>query len=354
MCFSGGGGGMELDAIKLADLLCNDCEIVLLCKENSYIHEQYMEDQKAYACEPIMFRSRTFSPSMLFKVRSILKSYEIKNVIFFGASELKTLYFSFLGFDLNVIVRHGTTKSTVKRGPVHQLVYSCVNYHVALSQHLLKNAKSIVPADNRTQFKIITSSYARSDAPDQKEPAGDVQQLQIILVGRVAPGKGQVEAVISCAELDKRGIDFKLDLYGGIENEKYFKQLKSVIDSKKLGEKVNIHGHVPNVNEYMASSDILLFPSYGEGMSNSLIESLHYGLVCICFSNTVFPEFVEMGFHLLLATDRDQEDISNKLLFAVENLSNEKTKSAKNKELALKYFNREREKEEWMLLLKRD
>ena len=351
MCFSSGSGGMEIDAIKLADLLCNDCDIVLLCKEEGYIHQQCKEIKREYACEPVRFRSRTFSPSMLFKVRAILKSYEIKNVIFFGASELKTLYFAFLGNDLNVIVRHGTTKSTTKRGPVHQLVYSCVNYHVALSNHLLKNAKRIVPSGKRVQFRIITSSYTHNKKPDHDVSGNKGRCLKIIHVGRIAPGKGQVEAVLACAELDKLGVDFKLDFIGGVENDKYYKQLESVIDSSKLRKKVCLHGHVPNVNDYMAAADILLFPSYGEGMSNALIESLHYGLVCICFSNTVFPEFVEMGFYLVLANDRDQDDLSTRLLQVVENLCDEKSRSENNKVLAMRYFNSDRERNDWKRLL---
>ena len=109
MCFSGGGGGMELDAVKLAELLARQCRVVLFCKHGSMIHGLYSRRDHEYPCEPIKFNSRTFSFSMLIGVRAALRRHGIKNVIFFGASELKTLYFSFLGFDLNVIVRHGTT-----------------------------------------------------------------------------------------------------------------------------------------------------------------------------------------------------------------------------------------------------
>lgn len=351
MCFSSGSGGMELDAIKLADLLCSDCDVVLLCKKGSNIHAHYTAEKKEYVCEPVNFRSRTFSPSMLIKVRKVIKRYNLKNAIFFGASELKTLYFAFLGFDLNVIVRHGTTKSTTKRGPVHRLVYSSVNYHVALSRHLLNNVKSILPANTNAEFRIITLSYPYNQANDKNTTRTGPVEFHILHVGRVAPGKGQIEAVNACAELHRKGIDFKLDLLGGIDNAGYSRQLKSAISKTGLADRVNMLGHVSNVPDYMADADILLFPSYGEGMSNALIESLHYGLVCICFSNTVFPEFVEMGFHLILANDRDQRDLSKKLIYAVENFDSEKNKSEQNRKLALQYFNSERERDEWKKLL---
>lgn len=34
-----------------------------------------------------------------------------------------------------------------------------------------------------------------------------------------------------------------------------------------------------------------LFPSYGEGLGNVILEALKYGLICITYNNTVFNEF---------------------------------------------------------------
>jgi glycosyltransferase involved in cell wall biosynthesis len=222
---------------------------------------------------------------------------------------------------------------------------------VALSRHLLNNVRSILPTSSEAEFRIISLSYPYNHSIEKNSNRGGSGYLHILHVGRIAPGKGQIEAVKSCAELYRKGVDFKLDLLGAIENTRYSKQLKSVIRETELADKVNVLGHVSNVSEYMANADILLFPSYGEGMSNTLIESLHFGLICVCFYNTVFPEFVEMGFHLILANDRDQQDLSTKLLFAVENLRTEKIKSEKNRALALQYFNTEKEHDEWKNLL---
>ena len=131
MCFSENNGGMELDAIKLAELLHEDCDVTLFCKNDSFIHHQ-VKNKNSINYVPIKFLSRKFSLSMLFSVRNEIKKRKINNVIFFGASELKTLYFSFLWLDVNLIVRHGTTKSHRKNDFIHRLIYSGVGYHVAL------------------------------------------------------------------------------------------------------------------------------------------------------------------------------------------------------------------------------
>ena len=135
---------MENDSIKLAKLLFHEYAVTLYCKKGSFIHDK-LNSQTSVNYVPIGFLSRKFSLSMLFSVRKEIIKRKIKHVVFFGASELKTLYFSFLGLDLNLIVRHGTTKTKPKTDWFHQIIYSSVNTHVALSKHLLNNVKMIVP-----------------------------------------------------------------------------------------------------------------------------------------------------------------------------------------------------------------
>lgn len=348
MCFSGNDGGMELDAIKLADLLHEDCDVTLLCKNKSFIHQR-LKDQSRIKYFPVRFLSRKFSLSMLFSVRREIKNKKIKNVIFFGASELKTLHFAFLGFDLNVIVRHGTTKSHPKKDWLHRLVYSHVNHHVALSEHLLRNVRQIVPSTPGVDYRIIYSSFEFSETNTKQET--DSEALVITHVGRIARGKGQIDAVIACKKLAAAEIDFRLELLGGVEDAAVEKELKYEIERLGLDERVNLRGHVNNVSEVLSYTDIFLFPSAGEGMPNAFIEALHYGVPCLAYSNTVFPEFVDMGFYARLVTDGNVDALSQALLDVVLDIGNEKHLSKNNIELAKDYFQVERELSDWHAIL---
>lgn len=346
MCFSDNNGGMELDAIKLAGLLHENCDVILFCKKDSFIHCQ-LKNQTRIEFIPISFISRIFSLSMLVSVRKEIKRKNINNIVFFGASELKTLYFSFLGLGLNVIVRHGTTKSHKKNGLIHQLVYSCVSYHVALSKHLLRNVKTIVPVTSESAYKIIYPSY------EIKSPicsSGSVvhEELRIIHVGRIAAGKGQIDAVRACGLLQNKGVKFQLDLLGGLEANTYAEALQSEINSIDFGERVHLRGHVTNVTEYLKATDVFLFPSAGEGMPNAFIEAMHHGAVCIAYENTVFPEFLEMGFYIHLVKDGDINGLSQKLLQVSLDITNEKLNSKINVGLVQSYFRVEEELSQWL------
>jgi glycosyltransferase involved in cell wall biosynthesis len=86
-------------------------------------------------------------------------------------------------------------------------------------------------------------------------------------------------------------------------------------------------------------------------MPNAFIEALHYGLPCLAYDNTVFPEYLDMGFHVTLAADRDTADLSAKLLFMTNNIEQEKRDAEINSRLAREYFNVERELDSWRTIL---
>ena len=350
MCFSSNNGGMEIDTIKLARLLSASCDVTILCKSGSFIHDE-LKKQKTIAYIPVRFSSRTFSFSMLFTVRRALKEHNIKNVIFFGASELKTLYFSFLWLDLNVLVRHGTTKSHKKSGLIHRIIYSCVNYHIALSEHLLRNIEYILPRTKNVAFKIIypSFSYPAFDATCSDPEEKGV--IRIIHVGRIAPAKGHEDAVLACRGLYEEKIDFELDFLGSISDDVYFQEIAKAIEALPYREKIKFHGHVNNVSEYFKQADVFLYPSYGEGFANVLAEAMGHGLRAITYNNTVFPEYLKMGFKLTIVEDRDITALSSGLLDLVITLNNNRCKQCENIALALKLFNSGREIKEWQRLL---
>jgi len=147
ICLSHHTGGMELAATKLAKVLSNYIDIIYIIKENTFIHNECLNnpDYKSINFKTINFKTTIFSPSIIFGVRNIIKQNNIKNVIFVGASEIKSLYFSFLTLDINLILRHGTIKSSVKKDFFHSWMYSNVSTHVAISKYMIQNVKYIVP-----------------------------------------------------------------------------------------------------------------------------------------------------------------------------------------------------------------
>jgi glycosyltransferase involved in cell wall biosynthesis len=344
ICLSPYSGGMEIDSIKLAKKLSNTMQITLIAKSGCFIASKKEELlQYNINLETISFKS-SLGLSIIINARNIIKKYGIKNVIFFGASELKSLYFSFLGLDINLIVRHGTTKSKPKKDWFHKLIYSTVNYHVSICKHLEKNVNYIIPFGENTKSKLIYSSF------DFQEPVHNKQdRVTLLHTGRIANGKGQIDAIKACEILVKNNIEFQLLLVGGYD-ENFKNDFLTFYENCTYKENIKLVGFSNDVRSYIQISEIFLFPSYGEGLSNAFLEAIANNLVCISYSNTSFPELKELGLEFIMAKDKDINDLQEKLLEVVQNIDKENAKQ--NYTLTKNLFSLQKEIDNYMEILR--
>lgn len=348
ICLSPNSGGMEINAMKLAQKLSPYSNITLIAKENSFIqnnHAKYTHNSKV-DIETIDFHS-SISFSIYSRTKEVIKKNSIKNVIFFGASELKSLYFAFIGLGINLIIVHSTTKSTPKKGLFHRLIYSDVNWHVAICKHLENNVKRIIPFGEKSRLKVIYSSF---DIKKIQKNTDD-KVLTILHTGRIAKGKGQLDAIKACKSLFENNIEFKFFVVGGFENDAYKNKFMNLYNELPYKDEIVLSGFTDNVESYIARSDIFLFPSYGEGLSNAFVEALSNNLVCISYDNTSFPEFKELGFYTHLVENKNIDELSKKLLDVSINIESEKLRSEQNYELAKNIFSIQKEIESYLEIM---
>ena len=345
ICLSPYSGGMELDTIKTALHLANITKITLVIKQKSFLETKAKAIQNTnIKVETINFR-KNFSLSIIQNARIIIKKEKIQNVIFFGASELKSLYFAFFGLNVNLCIRHGTTKSTPKKDFFHKLIYSNVNWHVANSRHILNNVKKIIPYGKATKDIVIYPSF---EFTRPKHIAG--KKLILLHVGRIAEGKGQIDAIQACRLLVKNNIDFEFKIVGGFD-EKYRHTFENFLKKCPYKEKINLVGFTDEVETYYNEADIFLFPSHGEGLSNAFTEALAHNLVSICYNNTSFTELEALGFHFHMCSNLDTKALASKLFSVVNKLDEEKKLSMTNFEKAKKIFSLEKELEHYKKIL---
>jgi glycosyltransferase involved in cell wall biosynthesis len=345
ICLSPYLGGMELDSIRLFKLL-KESSSVLICQKDSKLEKKAYEQLNDKDIESISFSSN-LGPALIFGLRKIFKQRSIKNVIFFGASELKSIHFAIKNLGINLIVRHGTTKTHRKKDWFHRLIYSQVNWHVAVSDHILRNVRDIIPFAKHTQGKRI---YLSRDI-QEKPHVHDENKIKIINVGRVCEAKGQMEAIKALKALKDNGTSFEMSFLGSFD-EPFYEKLISKVKEYGLENQVTFHGHVDNVIEHISRSDVFLFPSYGEGLPNALVEAMAMGLTPVVFENTVFPEIKDLGFYIFIAKNKDVESLRTHLLEVSQDIQKCRKEAQINKSLYKKYFTPELEKESYLEILK--
>ncbi len=349
ICLSHHTGGMELAATKLAKVLGSHIDVTYIIKENTFIHNECRNnpDYSSIEYETIDFSTTILSPGIITGVRKIIKKKNIKNVIFVGASEMKSLYFAFLGLDINLVVRHGTIKSRPKKDWFHRLVYSDVAWHVAISKYMLDNVKHIIPFGKKTRSTVIVPSLANKLCTKKREPS---DKIRILHAGRVTSGKGIDKAILACEELYKNSIDFIFNNYGP-SDKKYEQQLYSLLDSIPYKERIHINGFTDTIYEKYREHDIFLFPTPDEGYGNVMMEAISHGIIVVAFDNTAISNFEEMGFHIHLVEDQNMEALKKRLLYIVQNIDKERELAEKNIPIAAKVFSPQREANEYLSLL---
>jgi len=349
ICLSKVNGGMELASVKLAKILSSKVKIDFIAKKNSYIEckSNHNFEQNNIKLHTIDFKG-FFSFKLIREIRKILLEREIKNIIFLGASEMKSLYFSTYNLDINFIIRQGSKKSSSKKDFIHRLLYSNVNHFIGNCEYMKKNIFDIIPLNKKTNLQRIYSSL--------KIPSNIIQHqynktVNIILTGRIHPGKGQLKAIQACKILHEHNIDFKIKFLGDIQDKNYYNNIQSYLTTCPYKKSIEFLGYKTNVKDYLQESDIFLFPSLGEGMSNAIIESLGFGLIPIIFDDTSSPEFKSLGFHIHLTKENTIENLQKILIKSVNNIETEKTEAFKNMKLAQEIFSLNRERDEYLNLL---
>ena len=341
---------MELDSLTLSEMLSKVSDVTLIAQQGHFISTEYKKRvSPTFALNEIRFK-KSLSPSILFGVRKIIIEKEIKNILFLGASELKSLYFSFLGLDINLIIRHGTTKSSPKKDWFHKLIYSNVNYHISICEHLAQNVRYIIPFGPQTKEQVIYPSLNILPSQEVDYTSKPHKPLQLLHVGRIAEGKGQKAAVEACKILYDNNIAFNLNLVGGF-HEPYKNKFLSFINDLEYQDNINVVGHTTDVEHYYLKSDIFLFPSDGEGLSNAFIEAMLYGLSAITYDNTSFPELKNMGFSFSLVKDQDIETLKLVLLNATKSYHSNIQSNRDNALLSQERFNYQRELQQFKDLL---
>ncbi len=335
-CFSNNKGGMELNAMGVARLLAQDHSVTLVCRRGSYIETC----EKSLVADGIGFEvvdfTGNFSLRCIRDVRQIIKSLKIKNLIFFGASELKSLALACLGLKVRILNFHGTTKSHSKKDPLHALIYRSVKFHIPVSEHIKRNVIQIIPGATEQNTKVVylPCDWTFTGEKTLSSPA------QLIHVGRIAEGKGHEDCLKVLAHLAQKKRPATLSFLGGVEDEALSQRLHtSVQNNPELKERVYFVGFTNQVFQKLCEAQYLLFPSKGEGLPNTLIEAFLAKTLPITYDNTVFPEFLKMGFDFLQAKDGDIEHLSRCVEETLSWTAEEYAKKVnQNYKLAQKYF----------------
>jgi glycosyltransferase involved in cell wall biosynthesis len=173
--------------------------------------------------------------------RSVREALEKLDLVFYQSDELKTLGAALLGTRAEVLPR---------------------------DRHVVQSRGVCEP-------EILPGEEVRRSIRSSLDVAED--QVVILYLGRIARGKGLFELVEGFAQWTKAAANLVLLLVGSRPGHDETPELQKKIRSlPALGGRIHIlPGCEPRrIWDYFGAADIFAFPSFREGMPNSLLEAL--------------------------------------------------------------------------------
>lgn len=137
--------------------------------------------------------------------------------------------------------------------------------------------------------------------------------LTLVMVGRLAEGKGQLDAVQATNELVKSGEKVNLLLIG-VGDDHYSIQVRKYIEENKLSEYVKLIRFTKDINAYYELADLSIVCSKSEAFGRITIESMKMGLPVVSSDTGANVELIQEGLNGYLYKYKDVEDLAQKIL----------------------------------------
>lgn len=185
------------------------------------------------------------------------------------------------------LFKEGFLSSIKKLDILRQIKF---NLNTRSSNQYLFSASAYAPFDFLCSLGGFKKSYRWGYYPhtyyysceELREKKSDTNRVSILWTGRLIELKHPEVAILLADGLQKKGIDFSLDIIG---NGPLKSAIEELIESRHLTNKVHLLGAMTpeNVRRHMEQSDFFIFSSdYNEGWGAVLNESLNSGCVVFC------------------------------------------------------------------------
>lgn len=154
--------------------------------------------------------------------------------------------------------------------------------------------------------------------------------LRLILSGRFALGKGQLDAIKALNILRQNNENVTLTLIGSGEDS-YSLQVREYIKQNSLEEHVDLVNFAKNTSSYYSSANVALVCSRCEAFGRITIEAMKMGVVVIASDTGANTELISDNFNGILYQYGNVEDLAKKIVLTKDSKLRERLSKQANK-----------------------
>jgi len=162
--------------------------------------------------------------------------------------------------------------------------------------------------------------------------------MRFIYLGWLIEDKGLNELLQAAHSLSEQSIRFHLSICGGGD---LLDALKQQVHAWNLDQHVVFTGWVTGSEKVslLHYSDVLILPSYSEGMPNSVLEGMSAGTAVIASQVGGIPDLIRSDAQGLLVPPRDSASLASAMIECVENPQKVKQMGENNRHHVSTYHN---------------
>jgi colanic acid/amylovoran biosynthesis glycosyltransferase len=206
---------------------------------------------------------------------------------------------------------HGISETDYPAGLLLSAKIKAACFVACVSEFGRAQAMRLSPPEHWHKLSVVRCALDFKDLPE-KPSADPAKRTRLICVGRLSPEKGHLGLLEAFANMLARGIDAELVLVGdGPEKEK-IEQTRSRLN---LSGKVRLAGLLAEdaTLAEIADADILVLPSFMEGLPVVLMEAMALGIPVVATRVAGIPELIVDEQSGLLFSPANWDELAEKL-----------------------------------------
>ncbi len=278
------------------------------------------------------------NPVKSYKIYKIFKENKIDTLFMNSSQDLKlcSIPAKCAGIK-NVVYRRGMPHP-IKNTFLNRIIFSKVLTHLIVNSKEIE--KSIFLKNNKIISKdkviLLYNGIDKNDYEDTNAKLYEREDNEIIFgnSGRLVEQKGQNYLIEATKILKAKGYKFKVLIAGMGRLEA---QLEQEINENYLENEIILLGFVKNIEIFMNSIDVFVFPSHFEGSANAIVEAMYFSKPIICFDISSMPELVKNEENGYLVEHENVEELTKRMEEFINNNELIKKMGDKSKEMSKEF-----------------
>lgn len=310
------GGGAERVVSILASTLADmghDVAIIIYDRlNNEYATSENVK--KYYLCDEQYSNNAVIRRFQRIRyVRKFLKQNKYEYVVAFLMRAVVQTFLSSRGLGIKFIstLRNNPYELSKKERFMTDMVARFADAHFVQNEM----QKDYYGESVQKKTFILTNPVSDVFLNDSKEYSGKV--ARIISVGRLDAQKNYDMLIRAMEQVLERYPKVRADIWGQGSLED---SLKGAISEKGLEQSIVLRGRSNNIKKELNEADLFVMTSDYEGMPNSLLEAMTFGMPCISTDCPTGPaELINNGENGYLVQMNDEKELAKRIIELIEN-----------------------------------